>query len=211
MIVRNASGNDYQSESGTTRFRFQQAVVAGPAAGRPREAAMDMHPWTYQVMAEEVSSWYLDRSTAATSPQPGAARQYAVVSLNTSVAGASAIAVGLRLSGSATWYQNDLGSGAPLYTGGLGRTVIKLPVGWERHSITGVRLRVYPAAATSSLTVASLKVLGLTARFNVTRILSPSPEILPGTAFAQPRSSPDIHRRSEVFLADPAALLNTLR
>jgi hypothetical protein len=142
---------------------------------------MDVHPWTYQVMAEEVRSWYLDRSTAATSPQPGAARQYAIVSLDTSVAGASAVAVALRLSGSARWYQSDMGSGAPLYTGGLGRTVIKLPVGWEHRRITGVRLRVYPAAATSSLRVASLKVFGLTAQFTVARIPSPSPEILPGT------------------------------
>jgi len=182
IIVRNASGNDYQSEVGSTGFRFQQAVVTGPSAGQPREAVMDAHPWTYQVMAQEVRSWYLDRSTAATSPQPGAPRQYAVVSLDTSVVGASAIAVALRQSGSATWYQSDMGSGAPLYTGGLGRTVIKLPVGWQRHTITGVRLRVYPAAATSSLTVASLNVLGLTARFHVVRIPSPSPEILPGTS-----------------------------
>lgn len=180
MIVRNASGNDYQSDVGATPFRFQQPAVAGPASGQPREAVMDAHPWTYQVMAAEVRAWYLDRSSSATSPQPGAARQYAIVSLDCSVQGASAVAVDLRLSGSGRWYQSDLGSGAPLYTGGLGRTVVKLPVGWEAHSITGVRLGVYPASATSALRVRSFEILGLSPRFDVVRLPSPAIQVVPG-------------------------------
>jgi hypothetical protein len=180
MIVRNASGNDYQSQVGSTDFRFQQPAVSGPAAGQPREAVMDVHPWTYEIMADEIRYWYLDRSTDSTSAQPGAAGEYAIVNLDTSSAQSGNVAVNLRLSGSATWYRSDMGSGAPLYTGGLGRTVVKLPAGWEGQRITGVQLAVYPASATSSLRVHSFKVLGLTSGFQVVRIATPAPEVIPG-------------------------------
>lgn len=180
MVVRNASGNDYQSDVGSTDFRFQQPAVRGPAPGLPREAVMDADPWTYQVMGDEVRSWYLDRTTDPSSAQPGSARQYAVITLDTSSAKAGTVAVHLRLSGSARWYQSDMGSGAPLYTGGLGRTVVKLPANWERHTVTGVRLAVYPGSAAPSLRVHSFKVIGLTSRFRVARIATPQPKVIPG-------------------------------
>jgi hypothetical protein len=180
MILRNASGNDYQSQVGTTEFRFQQPAVPGPPAGQPREAAMDAHPWTYQIMDDEIRSWYLDRSTAPASAQPGDTAQYAIASLNTAAPQGTTVAVELRLSGSATWYQSDMGSGAPLYTGGLGRTVVKLPEGWERRKIAGVRLAVYPGTAASSVKVHSFQVLGITPTFQVARISTPQPDIVPG-------------------------------
>jgi hypothetical protein len=181
MIVRNASGNDYQSQVGATDFRFQQPAVRGPAPGEPREAVMDAHPWTYRIMADEVRWWYLDRSADPSSAQPGTARQYAIISLDTESTNASTVAVDLRLSGSAKWYRSDMGSGAPLYTGGLGRTAVKLPLGWQRRRVTGVRLAVYPASATSSLRIHSFKVLGLTSSFQVLRIATPRPTVVPGT------------------------------
>jgi hypothetical protein len=186
MIVRNASGNDYQSQVGSTDFRFQQPAVSGPAPGQPREAVMDLHPWTYQIMSDEIRYWYLDRSTDSTSAQPGAAREYAIISLDTSSTQASTVAVNLRLSGSATWYRSDMGSGAPLYTGGLGRTVVKLPAGWEDHRISGVQLAVYPASASSSLRVHSFRILGLTSGFQAVRITTPAPEVVPGEIAVPP-------------------------
>jgi hypothetical protein len=186
MVVRNASGNDYQSDVGTTDFRFQQPAVPGPAPGAERETVMDRHPWTYRVMEQEVRYWYLDRSTRPTSGQPGSARQYAIVSLDTSSAGVSSVAVDLRLSGSATWYRSDQGSGAPLFTGGQGRTVVKLPVDWLHRSVTGAQLRVYPASAAASLTVSSFHVLGLTSGFHVVPVSTPVPKVLPGRITTPP-------------------------
>lgn len=186
MIVRNASGNDYQSQVGTTEFRFQQPAVTGPAPSQPREAVMDAHPWTYQIMADEVRYWYLDRSTNPTSAQPGATPQYAIISLDTSSNQPSTVAANLRLSGSAKWYRSDMGSGAPLYTGGLARTVVKLPVGWEDRRITTVQLAVYPASATSSIRVHSFKVLGLTSGFRLLHIATPSPKVVSGELAVPP-------------------------
>ncbi len=186
MIVRNASGNDYQSQVGSTDFRFQQPAVSSPAPGQPREAVMDVHPWTYQIMADEIRYWYLDRSTDPSSAQPGAAREYAIISLDTSSTQNSTVAVNLRLSGSPRWYRSDMGSGAPLYTGGLGRTVVKLPAGWEDHRITGAQLAVYPASATSSLRVHSFKVLGLTSGLQVLRIPTPPPKVVTGEIAVPP-------------------------
>jgi hypothetical protein len=179
MILRNASGNDYQSVVNATGFRFQQPAVVGPPAGQPREAIMDTHPWTYRVMADEVRYWYLDRSTNPLSGQPGDSRQYAIISLDTS-SNASTVGVALRLAGSSTWYRSDMGSGAPLYGGGLGRTVVKLPLGWELRRITGVQLDVYPASAAGSMKLNSFKVLGLTPGFRVLHIHTPAPAVVPG-------------------------------
>lgn len=187
MIVRNASGNDYQSEVGTTRFRFQQAAVTGPASGESRDEAMDASPWTYRFMEQEIRYWYLDRSTNPLSPQPGVTAQYAIVDLDTSSAGVSAIGVGLRLGNSTRWYRNDFGSGIPLFTGGHHRTVVKLPVGWQRSPITGVELRVSPASAASSLTVSSFEVLALDNRYRVHRVPTPSVQVVPAAASALPR------------------------
>jgi hypothetical protein len=71
-----------------------------------------------------------------------------------------------------------MGSGALLYTGGLGRTVVKLPVGWESHKITGVQLVVYPGAAAATLYVHSFELLGLTPGFGAARISTPTPTIV---------------------------------
>jgi hypothetical protein len=195
MILRNASGNDYQSEVGATEFRFQQPAVSGPAPGQPREAVMDDHPWTYRIMDDEVRYWYLDRSSDPFSAQPGAAPQYAIVTLDTSSAEARTVAVELRLSGSATWYRSDMGSGAPLYTGGLGRTVVKLPLDWQDRRITGVRLAVYPGSALPSLRVIELRILALTPRYAVIRVAAPRPRLEPGR----------ITTRSAGLLSSPAS------
>ena len=70
-VLRDATGNNDFSDHGTTRFRFQLAPVAAPAAGQARDAVMDANPFTYQVMAEEVARWYADISTNPRSPTPG--------------------------------------------------------------------------------------------------------------------------------------------
>jgi hypothetical protein len=175
LMVLNASGNDYQSDTGTSAFRMDQAPVPGPAPGAARETVMDANPWTYRITAEEMSRWYSDGSTDPTSPEIGDSRQYAIVDVASTTAGVSAVAVSIRLAGSGAWYSNDLGSGYPLYTGGHGRTAVKLPLGWESRRITGLRLVAYPASATGAWSVRDVhvSVIGLTSGFSVERPVLP--------------------------------------
>jgi hypothetical protein len=157
-VLRDATGNNDFSDRGTTPFRFQLAPVAAPPAGQTRDAAMDANPFTYGVMAEEMSRWYADVSTSPSSPDPGQAEQYAIVDLDTSGKGVSSVAVDLRLSGYSQWFRSDLGWGYPLVTTGHVRTVVKLPLGWSSSSIIGAQVVVEPPSAAPSVSVHSLHV-----------------------------------------------------
>lgn len=179
LIVRNASGNDYQSDDGTSAFRLEQAPVAGPAPGAQRETVMDANGWTYRLSGEELSRWYSDGSSSATSPAIGDSRQYAIVSLETTTAHCAAVAVAIRLKGSATWYRNDFASRYSLYDGGSGRTAVKLPLGWVTRGIAAVRLVAYPSgSAKASVKDISLHVLGLTAGFSLKELPAPAPVVM---------------------------------
>jgi hypothetical protein len=175
LMVLNASGNDYQSDTGTSAFRMEQAPVPGPAPGAARETVMDANPWTYRITAEELSRWYSDGSTVPSSPEIGDSRQYAIVDVASTTAGVSAVAVAIRLAGSDVWYSNDLGSGYPLYTGGHGRTAVKLPLGWESRRISGLRLVAYPTTAPGAWSVRDVhvSVIGLTSDFSIERPVLP--------------------------------------
>jgi hypothetical protein len=154
---------------------MEQAPVPGPAPGAARETVMDANPWTYRITAEELSRWYSDGSTVPSSPEIGDSRQYAIVDVASTTAGVSAVAVAIRLAGSDVWYSNDLGSGYPLYTGGHGRTAVKLPLGWESRRISGLRLVAYPTTAPGAWSVRDVhvSVIGLTSDFSIERPVLP--------------------------------------
>ncbi len=181
-ILRDATGNNDFSDQGTTGFRFQQAPVASPSAGQPRETVMDANPWTYQVMGQEMDRWYTDLSADPASPQVGDARQYAYVQLDTTGSGVTSMAVDLQLAGSSTWYQSDLGSGYPLVGTGVLRTVVKMPADWSSRTITGVRLRAFPAAAAPSVSVNQVVVHGLDANWTLSTRTIPTPTVVGASA-----------------------------
>lgn len=187
LMVRNASGNDYQSEVERSTFRMEQVPVVGPGPGATRETVMDANPWTYRITADELSRWYSDGSTDPGSPEIGDSRQYAIVDLTATTAGVSAVAVSLRLAGSGIWYSNDLGHGYPLYTGGHGRTAVKMPTNWESRRITGVRLVAYPDSSTEAWSVRGVhvSVIGLTKTFLIERPVLPHPVVVSSTTAQQ--------------------------
>jgi hypothetical protein len=176
-VLRDATGNNDFSERGTTRFRFQLPPVAGPAPGQPRDTVMDANPYTYQVMAAEVSRWYADSSTDPTSPEPGQAPQYAIIDLDTSGRGVASVAVNLRLSGYPGWFRSDLGWGYPLVGTGHVRTVVKLPANWSASRVVGVQVVAEPPSAAATLTVRSLRL----ERFTGTTVVAvPAPTAVVG-------------------------------
>jgi hypothetical protein len=181
-VLRDATGNNDFSMSGATRFQFRLAPVPGPAAGATRESVMDANPFTYQVSGEEVARWYGDVSTDPRSPEPGDARQYATVDLDTSGTGVSSLAVELQLSGGPTWYASDFNSGYPSSGTGHVRTVVKLPVGWQDQTITGVRVQAYPPTSSPSVVIEGLSVLALATDWSLTSTPIPTPTVVPGVS-----------------------------
>ncbi len=179
-VLRVATGNNDFSQHATTPFRFRPVPVPAPAPGEPREAVMDTHPWTYRIAGEEVARWYTNFTTDPTAPEQGDARQYAYVQLDSSGSGVDHVAVDVQLDGGPTWYANDFGSGYP--TGGTGtdRTVVKLPLDWLSHTITAVRIRVFPAAAASSFQVQHLRVVGLDADWTLHEVDLPEASVVDG-------------------------------
>lgn len=125
---------------------------------------MDRNPWAYQVMGQELRRARLDYDTSARSFGPGDPRQYLIVQLRTAVHDVASVEVALRLTGSRSAYTNDLGTTYPLYDGGDGRTVVKVPVGLAGHRIAAVGLRLLPssASASPSIAVRSLRILRFT-------------------------------------------------
>lgn len=160
-VLRVATGNNDLSDVGSTAVRFQQALAAPPARGDTREGAMDRNPWTYGVMGQELARDRADYSTSADSTGPGDPRQYLIVALNSTAQRAAAIGVDVRLAGSSGVYSNDLQTTYPLYAGGAGRTVVKVPLGQVSRPITLLRLRVLGASPASppSLSVHHARVL----------------------------------------------------
>lgn len=160
-VLRVATGNNDLSDAGSTALRFQQALAAPPAPGQTREGAMDRNPWTYGVMGQELARDRADYSTSAGSTGPGDPRQYLIVALDSSAQRAAAVGVDLRLAGSSEIYSSDLQTTYPLYAGGVGRTVVKVPLAQVSRPITLLRLRVLGASAASppSLTVHRATVL----------------------------------------------------
>lgn len=177
-VLRDATGNNDFSDEGTTPFRFQLAPVAAPPTGHPRDAVMDVNPFSYQVMAEEVARWYADTSTNPNSPEPGQAAQYAIVDLNTAGKGVSSVAVNLQLSGYPGWFRSDFGWGYPLVSTGHVRTVVKLPLGWAAQRITGVRVVVEPPSTANGVTVRSLHIEQFTGTA-VVQVASPTAVVAP--------------------------------
>jgi hypothetical protein len=175
-VLRVATGNNDFSDTGTTSLRFQQALAAPPAAGGTREGAMDRNPWTYAVMGQELERTRADYSTSPASAGPGDPRQYLIVQLDGDVRGASAVGVDIRLAGSSTIYRNDLGTTYPLYDGGSGRTVVKVPLNRAGKPITLLRLRLLGGTAgpPPAITLHKATVLQFTGS-RVIRRASPRP------------------------------------
>lgn len=158
-ILRVSTGNNDFSDHGSTPFRFQEALAASPPPGDTREGAMDRNPWTYGITNQEVKREREDFSTDPRSPAPGDARQYLIVVLDSVIHDVSAVGVDLRLAGSARINSNDFSTTYPLYDGGQGRTVVKVPLSKVNRPITMLRLRLQSSSPAPTIRIRRIRVL----------------------------------------------------
>jgi len=158
-ILRVSTGNNDFSDRGSTPFRFQQALSAPPLPGQTREGAMDRNPWTYGITNQEVRREREDFSTNALTTAPGDARQYLIVALDTATSNVNDVGIDLRLAGDARLYSNDFDTTYPLYAGGQGRSVVKVPLSEVDRPITMLRLRLQPSSLNPILRVRCIRVL----------------------------------------------------
>lgn len=189
-VLRVATGNNDFSQNGTTAFRFRPVPVPAPGPGQPREAVMDTNPWTYRISGEEVARWYTNFTTDPSAPEQGDVRQYAYVQFDTTGTGVDHLAVDIRLAGDDTWYANDFGSGYDTGGTGLHRTVIKLPLDWESHPISEVRIRVFPPGAAGSVKVTGLSVFALDGDWGFHSVAIPAPQVVGGFLFVTAKPVP---------------------
>jgi hypothetical protein len=187
LDIRDATGNNDVSPRGTTPLRFQQSLVAAPREGQSREVAMDQNPWTYRISGEEVSR----ENTSSTDPRSvlaGVYPQYLIVDISAASEGTSSIAVEVQLSGDPTWYSNDYAQATSprpattyrFYNGGHGRTVVKLPPGWNGKAITGLRLRLNaPRGTVPSLRGApAIDLVEVTPGYGIEHPPFPAPDVV---------------------------------
>ena len=188
--IRDATGNNDISPTGTTSFRFQQTLVTAPRPDQTREAAMDTNAWTYRISNDEVQ-----RETVTSSDPDnflaGQYPQYLIVDIDSKPVGTGSVAVAVQLA-DRTWYSNDYqqmtapgpASTFPFYNGGHGRTVIKLPLDWHSMVITGLRLTLnsaQPGTAPSLASPPAIQLIEVTDQYQVQTRAAPSPEIVTGT------------------------------
>lgn len=188
--IRDATGNNDISPTGTTSFRFQQTLVTAPGPGETREAAMDTNSWTYRISNDEIS-----RETATSSDPDnflaGQYPQYLIVDINSQPVGTGSVSIAVQLDNGA-WYSNDYqqmtapgpATAFPFYNGGHGRTVIKLPAGWHSSAITGLRLTLnaaHPGTAPSLPSAPTIELLEVSDRYQVQTRSVPTPQVLTGT------------------------------
>jgi len=100
----------------------------------------------------------------------------------------------MRLAGSSEVYSSDLQTTYPLYAGGAGRTVVKVPLGQVSRPITLLRLRVLGASPASlpSLSVHRAQVLQYVGGKIVVRRTPPVQVVTEAAPPAAPATTPSI-------------------
>jgi hypothetical protein len=163
-------------------MRFALSTRDVLPAGQPREHEMDVHPWTYQVMAREMLREHkIESPSKPSTPDVGDQRSYLYVAVtHDTLPSAAASGVGLtvevRLTGKHKTYtsnhDNPIGLGA-INRNGPAATTVELPVGTEPSDVESISVRRVPVGTTDN--GASLSVTDLGRTFFLSRRYLPRP------------------------------------
>lgn len=153
-VLETCTENNNVCDTASDPMRFSLSNLETLPAGQPREAIMDAHPWTYQVMAAEMRRESRleatgDPATSAVSDQRD--YLYLAITKRTGAAtvpgtglGSVGVGLGVRLKGSSTIYRSDhLGTGgAPdwsIQRDDPAATTVELPAGTTAADVAEIR------------------------------------------------------------------------
>jgi hypothetical protein len=179
-LLQVCTANNMLSDRVDGVMRFALAAEGTIPAGRAREVAMELNPWTFRVSSAEVEP-LVERSPEPEAPGLGDPRQYLYLELPTlrepSDSRPSGLAVGVRLLGDPTVYRSDHGRvGRTIVRGGPVSTAVKLPRGSTPADVEAVvAFRVPRPRAADRITVD-----GITRGFFLDHRLQPGPSFVWG-------------------------------
>lgn len=186
-LIETCTSNNNVCDTVDDPMRFALSTLEVLPAGQTREHEMDVHPWTYQVMAREMlREGKIESPSDPSTAGVGDQRSYLYVAVDhtTSPAG-SASGIGLevevRLQGDPTTYTSNHGIAYwTLNRDGAAATTVELPVGTTAADVASISVRRVPLLADDG---ASLTVTGLDRGFFL------GTGYLPGPSFVRWRGS----------------------
>jgi len=150
-LLKNVTKNNLFADSGTSSYRFALAPLEALIAGS-REEMMDLHPWMYQVMAEEWEREGQSQTEKTANPQTRAVsdpRNYLYVEFRSGpepgLVCDAKLAFAAKLRGSDVWYSSDHGDDSLRIQNNNGwrRGAIELPPDTQADQVEALRFTVY--------------------------------------------------------------------
>lgn len=131
---------------GQSGLRFLLATDESRLPDRARESLMDAHPWTYPVMAAEMTRENkVEQPGSATTPQMSDQRNYLWVEMRKATGGAATtgsvpgVSIGVRLKGDPTLYRSDHNEPSWSVTrDDPAATTVELPLGTSTLDIASI-------------------------------------------------------------------------
>ncbi len=158
-LLETCTSNNNMCDRVDDPMRFALSTRDVLPADQPREHEMDVHPWTYQVMAREMLREHkIESPSRPSTPDVGDQRSYLYVAVtHDTVPSAAASGVGLtvevRLKGRHKTYtsnhDNVIGLGA-INRNGPAATTVELPVGTKPSDVESISVRRVPVVTTDN-------------------------------------------------------------
>lgn len=137
-ILRVSTANNNYSQTGTSSFRFFPVPVLFDDRDKPREDVMDLFPWSYRIMAEEMfAEGKVETAADAKSFALSDARNYLYVDYDIkNHKGKPSLSFQVQLK-DGEWYSSDHRLSSLFYVAenGRGRAAIDLPQGTTAQDI----------------------------------------------------------------------------
>ena len=165
-LIQTCTSNNNVCDKVTDPMRFALSTREVLSSSRPREHEMDVHPWTYQVMAREmIREHQIEAPSDPLTVGVGDQRTYLYVAVDHDTAPSSSsasigLAVDVRLKLDPTVYESNHDiTGWTILRDGPAATTVELPVGTRPVDVESISVRRVPVGTDddSTLTVTRLQ------------------------------------------------------